>query len=146
MDRGSLQTLLSEQMEGTTAHFSNQVLASISYQLLWGLSYLHFERMVHRDVKPANVLLNSLGYVKLSDFGIVATQTSIPHTTVVGTVRYMSPERLRARPYGSASDVWSVGLVLLECEIGESPWADIASMVRVEMLHCCCFNDTGSYN
>jgi serine/threonine protein kinase len=129
MNRGSLQTVLHEQMEGTVMRFSNPVLASISYQLLWGLSYLHFERMVHRDVKPANILMHSDGYVKLSDFGIVAKQTSIPHTTVIGTIRYMSPERLRARPYGSASDVWSVGLVLLECEIGESPWSDITSMV-----------------
>jgi len=130
MDRGSLHTVLEEQMEeGTAARFSNPVMAAISYQILWGLSYLHFERLVHRDVKPANILMNSEGYVKLSDFGIVATQTSLPHTTVIGTIRYMSPERLRARPYGSASDVWSVGLVLLECKIGESPWADITSMV-----------------
>lgn len=131
MDEGSLHTVLQEQIDGITPRFSNPVLASISYQILWGLSYLHFERMVHRDVKPANILMNSKGYVKLSDFGIVATQTSLPHTTVVGTIRYMSPERLRARPYGSASDIWSVGLVLLECVIGESPWEDITSMVRV---------------
>lgn len=138
MDRGALQAVLYEQIEGTSARFSNPVLASISYQLLWGLSYLHFERMMHRDVKPANILMNSEGHVKLSDFGIVARQTSLPHTTVVGTIRYMSPERLRARPYGSASDVWSVGLVLLECEIGESPWADITSMVR-RMFFCLLF-------
>jgi serine/threonine protein kinase len=133
MNEGSLNTVLQEQMDGTTRRFSNPVLASISYQMLWGLSYLHFERMIHRDVKPANILMNSQGYVKLSDFGIVAIQTSLPHTTVVGTIRYMSPERLRARPYGSSSDLWSLGLVLLECEIGESPWADITSMIDLVM-------------
>lgn len=131
MDEGSLDTVLQEQMEGSTPRFSNSVLASISYQILWGLSYLHFERMMHRDVKPANILMNSHGYIRLSDFGISAKQTSLPHTTVIGTIRYMSPERLRARPYGSASDIWSAGLVLLECEIGESPWAGITSMVRM---------------
>lgn len=134
MNRGNLQTILMEQLEGITIRFSNTVLASIAYQLLWGLSYIHFERLVHRDVKPSNILLNSAGEVKLSDFGIVATQTSLPHTTVVGTIRYMSPERLRARPYGSASDVWSVGLVLLECLVGQSPWQDVTSMVRCAMV------------
>lgn len=133
MNRGSLQTVLHEQMDGIAMRFPNSVLAAISFQLLWGLSYIHFERMVHRDVKPANILMHSDGHVKLSDFGIVAQLTSVPHTTVVGTIRYMSPERLRARQYGSASDVWSVGLVLLECEIGESPWSDITSMVGTNM-------------
>lgn len=135
MDRGSLQSVLKEQAADKRLQLDANVLAAIAYQLLWGLSYLHHERMMHRDVKPGNILLNSHGYVKLSDFGIVASQTSL-HTTVVGTIRYMAPERLRARPYRSASDMWSLGLVLLECEIGESPWAHITSMVKSPSSSC----------
>ena len=53
------------------------------------------------------------------------------NVTVIGTTRYMSPERLRGKPYTTPSDVWSLGLVLLECVRGDSPFEDASSIVSV---------------
>jgi serine/threonine protein kinase len=108
-------------------------VASIAYQMLWGVGYLHYENIIHRDVKPANVLVNSGGEVKLSDFGIISRrgEDGGMNCTVVGTTRYMSPERLRARAYGCSSDIWSMGLVILECALGRSPFENCASMVEL---------------
>jgi serine/threonine protein kinase len=107
------------------------MLAAISYQLIKGLAYLHHERTLHRDVKVANVLLDSSGRVKLADLGLASNrnETSM-NTTMVGTTRYMAPERLRAKPYGTPSDLWSLGLVLLECATQQVPWDEAHSMVR----------------
>ena len=98
--------------------------------MLWGLGFLHYENLLHRDVKPANVLVNSLGRVKLSDFGISSHRPNRNdlNTTLIGTTRYMSPERLRGKPYGSPSDVWSLGLVLLECVLGMPPFHDTTTI------------------
>eukprot|EP01036_Dinobryon_divergens_P027531 gene27531-36325_t len=65
MDKGSL-----EFMSNKTINVSEAVMAAITFQIIWGLGYLHFENQIHRDVKPANILMNSQGQVKLSDFGI----------------------------------------------------------------------------
>ena len=138
MDRGSLEDFLSEQkIYNNPSHFNglpDNLTASISYQILWGLGYLHYEKISHRDIKPANVLINSAGQVKLSDFGIATERMDGTHqmnNTVVGTARYMSPERLNAKPYTSLSDIWSLGLVLFECATGKSPFHDIISFVSV---------------
>jgi serine/threonine protein kinase len=116
---------------------SNNLSAAISYQILSGLAYLHApeRRMLHRDLKPVNILLDRInGSVKLCDFGLSSSlgENSM-NKTVVGTTIYMSPERLRAKAYGRPSDVWSFGLILLECITGEAPWKDITSAVDLVM-------------
>jgi serine/threonine protein kinase len=113
------------------------VVAAMAYQMVSGLAFLHARHMLHRDLKPANVLLHSSGHVKLADFGISTLASSSNATpsvttmmimstclanTVVGTAYYMSPERLRAKPYGRSSDVWSLGCVLMELCVGHTPW------------------------
>ena len=87
--------------------------------------------------KPANVLVSSTGRVKLADFGIVSQRTAQSdedlspqmNATVIGTTKYMSPERLLGKPYTMSSDIWSLGLVLLECIRGDGPFEDISSVV-----------------
>jgi serine/threonine protein kinase len=113
------------------------VVAAMAYQMVSGLAFLNARHMLHRDLKPANVLLHSSGHVKLADFGISTFGNSSNATpsmttmmimstclanTVVGTAYYMSPERLRAKPYGRSSDVWSLGCVLMELCVGHTPW------------------------
>lgn len=92
--------------------------------------------MLLTESQPANVLISSSGRVKLADFGIVSQrevqddETSLQmNATVIGTTRYMSPERLQGKPYTMSSDVWSLGLVLLECLLGASPFEGISSVV-----------------
>ena len=128
MDHGSLADLLRRHSGG----FPVNIVASITYQLLMGLCHLHADRRLHRDIKPANVLINSSGFVKLCDFGMACLGASVSlNTTVLGTAKYMSPERLRARTYGRASDVWSLGLVTLECATGIESWKGISSIVEL---------------
>lgn len=94
--------------------------------------------------QPANVLVSSSGKVKLADFGIVSQQQrtdinddgTIMNHTVVGTTRYMSPERLRGKVYTRSSDVWSLGLVLLEVVRGDSPFEDVTSVVSFKLFIC----------
>jgi serine/threonine protein kinase len=127
MDRGSLANLLD-----TGGMLPEQMAAAVAFQTLWGLSYLHFESRLHRDVKPANILLHSNGSVKLSDFGISSELNVMKmNTTVVGTTMYMALERLRAKAYGTPSDVWSLGLVLCQCLTGVFLFADIRSVIEL---------------
>jgi len=125
MDCGSLEGLLQAASQTPTRLVPEEINASILFQILQGLIYLHRERhSVHRDLKPANVLLDSAGFVKLSDFGISKQLGSerAQAATQVGTLAYMSPERVRGEEYGFASDVWSLGLIALEAALGAYPF------------------------
>ncbi|KAL6994391.1 Mitogen-activated protein kinase kinase 3 [Sarracenia purpurea var. burkii] len=101
------------------------VLSSMLQKLLHGLSYLHGVRhLVHRDIKPANLLINLKGEPKITDFGISAglENSMAMCATFVGTVTYMSPERIRNESYSYPADIWSLGLALFECGTGEFPY------------------------
>ena len=77
--------------------------------------YLHrVKHQVHRDIKPANILVSSSGAVKLSDFGISKElgMTIGLCNTFLGTMIYMSPERIYGKKYSYSSDIWSLGLML----------------------------------
>jgi serine/threonine protein kinase len=129
MDRGSLQDVLMKQKHPLPNVLPQPVIAAIAFQTLTGLCHLHKDRLLHRDVKPENILLHSNGSVKLSDFGMASLGENSLSTTFLGTTKFMAPERLRARPYSRPSDVWSLGLVLLQCTTGQTPWHDIRSLV-----------------
>ncbi|KAH8099218.1 MAP kinase kinase [Aureococcus anophagefferens] len=128
MDAGALEDVLRRRAAalppGAAPGVPELVCASICYQTFWGLAYLHYEQRLHRDIKPGNILCNILlssnGEAKLSDFGIardVDDEDAIA-STMIGTFRYMSPERLRGDDYSFESDVWSLGMVLLEAARG----------------------------
>jgi serine/threonine protein kinase len=79
---------------------------------------------VHRDLKPENILLNSMGDVKLTDFGISKEldNTLAMCKTMVGTRAYMSPERTQGAKYSYSSDVWSLGIILYEMATFKYPY------------------------
>ncbi|PON41148.1 Tyrosine-protein kinase [Parasponia andersonii] len=123
MDSGTLETLLRSQ--GT---FSESELADVARKVLKGLHYLHSHKIVHRDTKPANILVNSKMEVKIADFGVgkILCRTLEACTTYVGTCAYMSPERFDPGTYGgeydgSAGDIWSLGLTLMKLYMGHFP-------------------------
>ncbi|XWS17340.1 hypothetical protein CRYUN_Cryun33cG0059100 [Craigia yunnanensis] len=96
-----------------------------TFKVLQGLVYLHHERhVIHRDIKPSNLLVNHKWEVKITDFGVTAMLASSMglRDTFVGTYNYMSPERISGSTYDYSSDIWSLGMVVLECAIGRFPY------------------------
>lgn len=92
------------------------------FQVLRGLSYLREKhKIIHRDVKPSNILVNSQGEIKICDFGVSGQLIDSMANTFVGTRSYMSPERLQGSQYSVASDLWSLGLSLVEISLGMYP-------------------------
>ncbi|KXS12629.1 Pkinase-domain-containing protein [Gonapodya prolifera JEL478] len=123
MDVGSLHALLQQ-----AGPLPEEVIARISLSMLLGLVYLHHElRILHRDVKPSNVLVNSRGEVKLCDFGVAGMTVNSVAETFVGTSNYMSPERIQGAPYSNRSDVWSLGIMAIELALGHHPYPSAAS-------------------
>ena len=99
------------------------VLGKITVSILSGLNYLYeAHRIMHRDIKPSNVLVNSRGYIKLCDFGVSGELVNSIADTFVGTSTYMAPERIQGAKYSIKSDVWSVGLTVMELAIGRFPF------------------------
>ena len=99
------------------------VLGKISEAVLGGLAYLYSaHKIMHRDLKPSNILVNSKGQIKLCDFGVSSELDGSIAETFVGTGTYMAPERIQGSPYTVKSDVWSVGLTLMELAIGKFPF------------------------
>nr|GMC68730.1 mitogen-activated protein kinase kinase 3 [Ipomoea batatas] len=121
MDGGSLADIIRLRKR-----IPEPILSSMVQKLLQGLSYLHGVRhLVHRDIKPANLLVNLKGEPKITDFGISAglENSMAMCATFVGTVTYMSPERIRNENYSYPADIWSLGLALFECGTGEFPYS-----------------------
>src|SRR5690242_9013562 len=103
-----------------------------------GLAFAHERVLVHRDVKPQNVLLSSEGEVKVTDFGI-ARSLNIDHGvtqtgTVLGTAEYLAPEQASGKPVSPATDVYSLGVVLWELLAGDAPFVG-ENFVAVALRH-----------
>lgn len=99
------------------------VLGKIAEAVLGGLTYLYrAHRIMHRDIKPSNILVNSDGQIKLCDFGVSSELENSVADTFVGTGTYMAPERIQGGAYTVKSDVWSVGLTLMELAVGKFPF------------------------
>lgn len=110
---------------------------AISAQIAAALGHAHAAGMVHRDVKPANILVGRGDHVKVTDFGIARTAGDMTLTatgSVLGTAHYISPEQASGQSLGAPSDVYSAGIVLFEMLTGAVPFTG-ESMVAVAMRH-----------
>ena len=116
---------------------SEKVLGKVAESVLRGLSYLHEKKIIHRDIKPQNILLNEQGEVKLCDFGVSGEAVNSLATTFTGTSFYMAPERIQGQPYSVTCDVWSLGLTILEVAQGHFPFGSdkiTANIAPIELL------------
>ncbi|KAF9651668.1 hypothetical protein BDM02DRAFT_3090819 [Thelephora ganbajun] len=103
--------------------FPENLVAVYICQVLEGLVYLHDQGVIHRDIKGANILTNKDGCVKLADFGVAAnTTTAARDDAVVGSPYWMAPEVIEQSGATTASDIWSVGCVVIELLEGKPPY------------------------
>ncbi|HET9836992.1 MAG TPA: serine/threonine-protein kinase [Candidatus Angelobacter sp.] len=120
-----------EFIEGTTLHellaeqrvLPTEEVVGITRQICRGLDYAHSNGIIHRDVKPANIMITANGTVKIMDFGIAKSGGQVTNTgQVLGTPNYMAPEQVKGRPLDGRSDLFSLGVILYEMLTGEKPF------------------------
>jgi serine/threonine protein kinase len=106
--------------------YTLQQTLSIMTDLLSALNYAHQQKIVHRDIKPANLLVQASGSIKLADFGVARIQDSGDATrtqgSIVGTLKYMSPEQLEGRPIDARADLFAAGVVLYQLLTSQRPF------------------------
>ncbi len=124
LDKGTLYTL--EQTIG------------IMRDLLSALEYAHGQSIVHRDIKPANLLIEKSGRAKLTDFGVARIQDSGEATrtqgTMVGTLKYMSPEQVQGRPVDARADIFAAGIVLYQLLTGKRPFDGPTDFATIQQI------------
>ena len=119
------------------APLSPDFLTSISVQILEALRAAHSRDVIHRDIKPQNIIVDNDGRVKVTDFGIAragSVSTMTEAGSVLGTAHYLSPEQAQGQPVEAASDLYSLGVVMYEMATGKLPF-DGDSPVSIAMQH-----------
>eukprot|EP01103_Thecamoeba_quadrilineata_P003861 TRINITY_DN13599_c0_g1_i1.p1 TRINITY_DN13599_c0_g1~~TRINITY_DN13599_c0_g1_i1.p1 ORF type:complete len:507 (-),score=90.12 TRINITY_DN13599_c0_g1_i1:67-1587(-) len=118
-------TKVIEQFE--TFPMKESHIAFCSNEIAEALKYLHHHNLIHRDLKSDNVLMSHDGSLKIADFGYAVrlTQTRNNRNTVVGTPYWMAPELIRGEDYGVKVDIWSLGILIIECLEGIPPFMDL---------------------
>ncbi len=118
---GSLRALLDDRQR-----LSPSQATSLGAQAAQALAYAHGRGLVHRDVKPGNLLFDEEGRIRISDFGLARALAEAAWTepvgSLLGTARYASPEQAQGRPVDGRSDVYSLGLLLVEAVTGHVPF------------------------
>ncbi len=142
-DRG-LYYMVMELVEGITlkdyiekkGRLSAKETVSIAIQMVTGLQAAHNQHIIHRDIKPQNIIISKDGKVKVTDFGIAraTTSTQTISTSVMGSVHYTSPEQARGGVVDEKSDIYSIGITLYEMVTGHVPF-DGDSTVSVALKH-----------
>ncbi|HKX17938.1 MAG TPA: protein kinase [bacterium] len=133
VEGGTLRDLLDRQQrlpEGTAVRAAAEVADA--------LAYAHARRVVHRDIKPQNILLTADDHVKVADFGIARLLDSTSHTragTLLGSTEYISPEQAAGRQADQAADQYSLGVVLYEMLAGRLPFEEAETPVAMALKH-----------
>uniref|UniRef100_A0A3Q0SEN0 mitogen-activated protein kinase kinase n=1 Tax=Amphilophus citrinellus TaxID=61819 RepID=A0A3Q0SEN0_AMPCI len=113
------------------------VLGRIAVAVVKGLTYLWSLKILHRDVKPSNMLVNTRGQVKLCDFGVSTQLVNSIAKTYVGTNAYMAPERISGEQYGIHADVWSAGISFMEANMSPPPHLPVLLLFQpLQLLQC----------
>ena len=133
-DFGTLPYIIMEYVDGqtlreivkTTGPMSQQQVLDVMADVCAALDFSHRHQIIHRDVKPANIMINRAGQVKVMDFGIARAlgegQNMTQTAAVIGTAQYLSPEQARGEAVDARSDVYAAGCVLYELLTGEPPF------------------------
>ncbi|KAG1469644.1 hypothetical protein G6F56_003139 [Rhizopus delemar] len=120
--------------------FDEKLTRYFTKQICSGLAYLHSRRILHRDIKAANILIEEDGICKISDFGLskkndydgVYDQNS--RMSLRGSVYWMAPEVVKNEPYSAKVDIWSLGCTVLELLTGQRPWISLSQIAAIYNL------------
>lgn len=116
---------------------SNHDIVDYSIQIAQALNQAHLSNIIHRDIKPQNILMDKYGLLKVTDFGIarVSTNATITYTSsILGTVHYISPEQAKGKFVDEKSDLYSLGVVMYEMATGKVPF-DADNSVGIAVMH-----------
>ncbi len=125
--------------------FDTHRVATLGSQLARGLAAAHRAGVIHRDIKPGNLRVTSEGALKILDFGVATREPHHPRTSttrtdngtrewLVGTLRYMAPERLRGQAADARTDIFSAGVVLYEMACGRGPFQETHPIRLIELI------------
>lgn len=140
---GDIYFIVMEYIDGCTlkdlinrkAPFSNQEVISISLQVASALEHAHANGIIHRDIKPQNILVSGSGKVKVTDFGIArAASSTTTSGEAMGSVQYFSPEQAKGGFVDAKSDIYSLGIMMFEMITGTLPF-DGETPVALAMKH-----------
>jgi len=121
MEGGTLHQVIENRAELQETH-----ITFIAKEVLIGLNHLHNINLVHRDIKPSNIAIGISGEIKIIDFGLAFDLSQGLCSRMVGSCHWMAPETIKKENYGTAADVWGLGICLLE------------------LLNCCFFIESKS--
>ncbi|KAJ8932532.1 hypothetical protein NQ318_000649 [Aromia moschata] len=120
---------------GKEGYLPEERVQPIVWDLVSALYYLHSNRVLHRDLKPQNILLDLKNRAKLCDFGFARNMSTGTHvlTSIKGTPLYMAPELIDEQPYDYNADLWSLGCIIYELLLGTPPFctASILHLIRL---------------
>ena len=125
--------------------FNETLIRVYTQQILEGLEYLHYNQIIHRDIKGANVLVGNDGVCKLADFGsakrFIGIEERSQFKSLKGTTNWMAPEVMRQEGHGRYADIWSLGCLLVEMATGKPPWYYKTNQIAV-FMHVCTTDET----
>ena len=129
-------------MLNTYGHLQEPLIRNFVRQILDGLSYLHGQDIIHRDIKGANVLVDNKGNIKISDFGISkrveasallhpAKGGHVHRPSLQGSVFWMAPEVVKQTSYTRKADIWSLGCLIVEMFTGTHPFPNCSQLQAI---------------
>ncbi len=117
--------------------FTPEETVEITIQIAEALSFAHEHGIIHRDIKPGNIMINERKIIKVGDFGIAAAADEVSLTAtgqVLGTPEYMAPEQAKGEPFDGRADLYALGLVMYKMLTGSSPYEGLSKMAIVGKL------------
>lgn len=112
------------------------ILKNVAAQLVSAMSHLHSHHIIHRDMKPQNILIAEKGSLKICDFGFARalSNTTLVLTSIKGTPLYMAPELVQEQPYDEKVDIWALGVILYELYYGKPPFFTNSIYKLIQMI------------
>ncbi|XP_059159262.1 mitogen-activated protein kinase kinase kinase 3-like [Physella acuta] len=134
IEKGTLATYIKTQEE---RHLTERKTSQFTFQILEGLEYLHQKRIIHRDIKGSNILMQDDDNIKISDFGVakILQTLSRANTKGTGTVNWMAPEVMSGGSYDNKVDIWSLGCTVYQMFTGKVPFNEVEDHTIILKMH-----------